>query len=53
MTNELRTLSQDEIDSVSGGFVCGGLCVLGGIIAGIGLFVSGIKVGEAVGKATN
>jgi hypothetical protein len=53
MTNELRTLSQAEIEDVSGGFVCAGLCVLGGIIASIGLFVSGVKVGEAIGKATN
>ncbi len=38
MTPELRTLNQAEIDSVSGGFVCGGLCVAG-------LFALGAVIG--------
>ena len=50
MTNTLRTLDIDEIRDVSGGFVCGGLCVLGGIGAGIAFFTGGVAVGQAIGK---
>lgn len=45
MKSELRVLEKSEIDNVSGGFVCGGLCVLGGIVGGIGLFTAGVSVG--------
>jgi hypothetical protein len=40
MTHELRTLDPAEIDAVSGGFVCGGLCVAGAFALGaaIGFF---------------
>ncbi len=49
--NDLRTLTSSEIDNVSGGFVCAGLCVLGAIIVGIGIVVSGMKIGQAAGEA--
>lgn len=35
MEADLRTLTNHEIDSVSGGFACGGLCVAGAITAGL------------------
>lgn len=47
-TSELRPLSTDELNSVSGGFVCGGVCVLGAIAAGVGLFAAGVSVGQAL-----
>lgn len=47
-TFELRPLSADELNSVSGGFVCGGACVLGAIVAGVGLFAAGVSVGQAL-----
>jgi hypothetical protein len=53
MTSELRPLNPSEINLVSGGFVCGGLCVLGGIVAGVGLFATGVAIGEKVYQATH
>lgn len=47
MTNNMRTLDISEIQEVSGGFICGGACVLGGIVAGVGLFGGGIGIGSA------
>lgn len=35
MNAEFRALAEHEIDAVSGGFVCGGLCVAGAITAGL------------------
>lgn len=32
--NELRVLNEQEIDQVSGGFVCGGLCIAGAFTLG-------------------
>ena len=52
MNDAFRVLEQDEIDSVSGGFVCGGLCVLGAISAGAAFLTAGIAVGKAIGEAT-
>ena len=54
MTNnmQIRTLSDEEIEDVSGGFICAGLCVLGAIIAGVGLYATGVSIGKAWGSAT-
>lgn len=54
MTNtmDLRVLDANEIEEVSGGFVCAGFCVLGAIIAGAGLYATGISIGRAWGQAT-
>ena len=43
----MTELSQAEINEVSGGIICAGFCVLGGIIAGIGLFTAGVSVSGA------
>lgn len=32
--SDLRVLSQDEIGQVSGGFICGGLCMAGSFVVG-------------------
>ncbi len=48
---EIRELTPNEIDYVSGGFICGGLCVLGGIAAGIGFFTGGYQVGSILREA--
>lgn len=49
MTNqEMYRLSEDEIAIVNGGFICGGLCVLGAISAGAVLFSAGVTVGQAI-----
>ncbi len=50
---EIRQLTPEEIEEVSGGFVCGGLCVLGGIIAAVGLFSTGVSIGGSVYDATH
>jgi hypothetical protein len=50
MTHALRVLDADEIQEISGGFVCGGLCILSAIGAGLAFFTAGLEVGEAVGK---
>jgi len=41
-------LSATEIDQVNGGFICGGACVLGAIVAGVGLLGSGVTIGAAL-----
>lgn len=46
-------LAQNDIQQVSGGFVCGGLCVLGAFAAGAGLMAAGVSIGQAIGKALN
>lgn len=51
MSTEIVELSVEDIDEVNGGFVCAGLCVLGGIVAGIALFNAGVSVGRALGEA--
>ncbi len=51
--SDLRTLDQHEIEAVSGGFVCGGLCIAG-IAFGAGLlFGSGVAVGYTAAKKSN
>lgn len=50
--NMPRALTAAEIDEVSGGFVCAGFCVLGAIIAGVGLDATGVSIGKAWGQAT-
>lgn len=52
MSSELRVLEQTEIDDVSGGFICGGFCVLGAIVAGVGLFATGASIGGSLYHAT-
>lgn len=49
---EIMDLNEQQIDQVDGGFVCGGLCVLGGISAGIAFLTAGITVGEKLHDAT-
>lgn len=39
-------ISNVELEEVSGGFVCGGLCILGASIAAGALFGAGIAVGK-------
>lgn len=46
----LRVLSDHEIADVSGGFVCGGLCLAGVAFAAGALFGSGVVVGWYSGK---
>lgn len=48
---EYRELDSQEIETVSGGFVCGGLCILGGIAAGVAIFKTGIEIGKEIQKA--
>ena len=38
-------LTQNQIDDVSDGFVCSGLCVLRAIVAGAGIFTTGLSIG--------
>jgi hypothetical protein len=45
---DIIELNEMEVEEVSGG--CGGLCVLGAIIAGIGLYNAGVAAGGSVGK---
>ncbi len=51
MSNDLRVLNQNEIDTVSGGIVCLGFCVLGAIVVGVGLLVSGAHIGKTLAQA--
>ena len=53
MTYDIRTLSNEEINDVSGGFVCGGLCVLGALGGAVALGAGSIAIGEAIGNATS
>lgn len=46
----LRVLDTAEIEEVSGGFVCGGLCIAGVAFAAGALFGSGVVVGYYAGK---
>lgn len=52
MHANIRSLDAREIDDVSGGFICGGLCVLGGIAAGVALYAGAVSIGQAWGNAT-
>lgn len=45
-------LNEHEIDNVSGGFVCGGLCIAAGVVAAAGLLATGIQIGEAMHDAS-
>lgn len=45
VTFELQT---QDLDAVNGGIICGGLCVLGAIVAGVGLFSGGVTIGAAL-----
>ena len=42
----MNTLNKTEINEVSGGFVCGGLCIAGAAFAAGALFGAGIAVGR-------
>lgn len=42
---QFRELSADELDLVGGGFVCGGLCVVGLAFAAGVIFGAGVAVG--------
>lgn len=42
---QIRVLDDQEINDVSGGFVCGGLCIAGAAFAAGALFGSGVVVG--------
>lgn len=52
MNSEIRILTEDEMNDVSGGFICGGLCVLGAFGAAVTLGASSVGIGVAVGNAT-
>lgn len=41
----LRVLSAHEVGDVSGGFICGGLCIAGVALGAGALFGSGVVVG--------
>lgn len=43
--NAIRVLDTSEIDEVSGGFVCGGLCLAGAAFGAGALFGSGVAIG--------
>ncbi len=47
-----RILSMDEIDIVSGGFVCGGLCIAAVAFGAGVLFGGGLAIGFAAGQNT-
>jgi lactobin A/cerein 7B family class IIb bacteriocin len=47
---EITELSQNEIDQVDGGFVCGGLCIAGAAFAAGALFGAGLVVGYKSAK---
>lgn len=49
-SKNLRPLNQDEIDQVSGGFICGGLCMAGVGLGAGALFGSGIAFGWHAAK---
>ena len=42
----MNILTQTEVNEVSGGFVCGGLCIAGAAFAAGALFGAGIAVGR-------
>lgn len=41
-------LNATEMDRINGGLVCGGLCVLAAIGAGVGFLSGGIALGTAL-----
>lgn len=41
----IRVLDTDEIDDVSGGFICGGLCIAGAAFGAGALVGSGFAIG--------
>lgn len=47
-SQSIYELNVTEIKEVSGGFICGGACVLGAIVAGAGLFAGGVTIGQAL-----
>ena len=49
----IQVLSHDEVAKVSGGFVCGGVCIIGGIVAGVALFKTAIEIGKDLYTALN
>ncbi|GAA0855139.1 hypothetical protein [Aliiglaciecola litoralis] len=46
----MKELNHVETEYVSGGLLCGGLCVLGAIGAGIALFTGGMAIGDKFKK---
>jgi lactobin A/cerein 7B family class IIb bacteriocin len=42
---EIIELKDNEIEAVSGGFICGGLCIVGTAFAAGALFGSGFAIG--------
>jgi len=44
----MNTLSSLEVQEVNGGLLCGGACVLGAIVAGVGLFAGGVSIGQTL-----
>ncbi|WP_343857885.1 class IIb bacteriocin, lactobin A/cerein 7B family [Aliiglaciecola litoralis] len=42
----MKTLTQVELNEVSGGFVCGGLCIAGAAFAAGALFGAGVAFGR-------
>ena len=47
----IQELDDKMIDQVSGGFVCGGLCVLAAIGAAAGIASAGVAIGAALHDA--
>ncbi|GAA0855123.1 hypothetical protein GCM10009114_13440 [Aliiglaciecola litoralis] len=43
---KMKTLTQVELNEVSGGFVCGGLCIAGAAFAAGALFGAGVAFGR-------
>lgn len=41
----IRVLSENELDTVSGGFVCGGLCIAAAAFGAGALFGAGVAIG--------
>ncbi|GAA0855142.1 class IIb bacteriocin, lactobin A/cerein 7B family [Aliiglaciecola litoralis] len=46
----MNQLTKTQLEQVSGGFICGGACVLGAIVAGVGLFTGGMAIGDKFKK---
>lgn len=47
-SQSIYELDVNEIEEISGGIICGGACVLGAIVAGVGLFAGGVTIGQAL-----
>ncbi|NRA68959.1 MAG: class IIb bacteriocin, lactobin A/cerein 7B family [Pseudobacteriovorax sp.] len=43
-------LDQKQLEAVNGGIICGGACVLAAVVAGAGLFGTGVTIGTAFPK---